>query len=224
MKKKDLNEAIALTNSMIAMLVATLGSTTQAPAGPKLKMLCGQLVVSAPADIMAGALGADLAACFDQARIAGATFMQMEAIRVWALAQKPEGIPAIAIANAGARLALIEESYVLASTTFASRQDIDNYLTLMNASFDAAEIVAANSLDTAAYEAIIALHASVSSDLVNRSRPLPRMVTYQFQRRPSALWLSQRLYGDADSTDTLIAENKPVHPLFMPASGVCLSA
>jgi prophage DNA circulation protein len=50
------------------------------------------------------------------------------------------------------------------------------------------------------------------------------MVTYSFTTRMPSLWMVQRLYTDASRNDELIAENKPIHPLFMPSSGVALSA
>jgi prophage DNA circulation protein len=223
MKKKDLNEAVAVTNTLLTALLATLGGQTGMD-GAQLMFLCGQLAANAGDEIAAAAFGADFAACFEQARVAGATLAQFEAIRLLAMGQNPVGIPAIAVQNAGVRFVLVEEARILAATEFTSRDDIDNALAQVGAAFDAAELTAADSLDSGAYEAIIALHAAVNSDLVTRSLPLPRMVTYSYPLRKPALWLSQRIYGDGSRGDELVAENKTVHPAFMPPAGRCLSA
>lgn len=223
MNRQDLKEAVSFTQSLLNLLLATLHGQTGL-AGAQLQFLCGELVAFATPKLKAGAIGADIAACFDQARLAGGTFQAFDGIRTWAMGQTPKGLPAIALANATVRFSLIEQSYILAAMTFTSRRDIDNYLLIMNAAFDASEIAAADSLDNAAYQAMLALHAAVSGDLVYRSRPLPRVVNYQFGKRMPALVLAQRLYADPTRAEELIAENKVVHPLFCPPSGICLSA
>jgi prophage DNA circulation protein len=50
------------------------------------------------------------------------------------------------------------------------------------------------------------------------------MVAYAFPDRRPVLAIAQALYGDAGRADELRAENKVVHPLFMPAAGRALSA
>jgi prophage DNA circulation protein len=72
--------------------------------------------------------------------------------------------------------------------------------------------------------ALITLHGAVANDLSTRALPLPAIVTYTFPQRMPALWIAQRLYQDATRTGDLIAENNPVHPLFMPETGRALSA
>jgi prophage DNA circulation protein len=71
---------------------------------------------------------------------------------------------------------------------------------------------------------MLALHAAVTRDLTQRGRPLPRMVSYNTAASLPALALANRIYGDASRTDELIAENRAVHPLFMPAAGRALTA
>jgi hypothetical protein len=222
MNKAVYNEAVTITGQIAVLLTNTLHGQVGA-AGAELQTLCGALIVNAGLEIVAGTLGDDLLNCFEQARVAGAAFADFENIRIWASNQTPEGIPAIAIVNAAIRLALTEESEVLAAITFTSRQDINNYLVLMNASFDAAELYAADSLDNVAYQAIIACHGAVNADLNTRARPLPRMVTYNFAKRMPSLWLAQRLYADGSRSDELVAENSVINPNFCPQSGMCLS-
>jgi prophage DNA circulation protein len=165
-----------------------------------------------------------LAACFDAARAAGASFEAMDKIRLIADSQTPQYFAGIAVKNFSIRMALAEQALILAATTFASRQDIDKYFDLINVSFDEAEVVAANNFDNTSYKALIAIHAAVSNDLASRSRPLPRMVSISFAKRMPALWLAQRIYADATRSDELIGENRPIHPLFMPQAIVALSS
>ncbi|HEY2210278.1 MAG TPA: hypothetical protein VGH62_01420 [Bradyrhizobium sp.] len=216
---------MATMQPVLTALLATLGGTSGAP-GAQLRFTCGQLAANGGAllDARNPTFWDDFADCFDNARLAGATVASMDAVRAAASVTSPTGIPAIAVMNFAVRMALAEEAQILAATTFASREDIDNYFNQINAAFDDAESVAANALDKVAYRALIALHAAVSDDLANRARPLPRMVSYTFPNRMPSLWMVQRLYYDASRNDELIGENKPVHPLFMPSSGVALSA
>jgi prophage DNA circulation protein len=96
-----------------------------------------------------------------------------------------------------------------------SRNAVDRYLDRMNAAFDQAETVAADSLDQASYRSIIALHAAVTFDLTTRARPLPQIVVYDFALSKPALWIAQRLYADATRCGELVDENAPVHPAFV---------
>jgi len=166
---------------------------------------------------------ADLAACFEQARVAGADYAAMDAVRALAETFTPVQPAGVAVMNFAVRVALAELAQILSLTPFDSRQDVDRALDQINAAFDLAETVAADSLDNVAYRALIALHGAVANDLSTRALPLPRLVTYRFPQRVPALWIAQRLYQDATRAADLIAENKPVHPLFMPADGRALS-
>jgi prophage DNA circulation protein len=120
-------------------------------------------------------------------------------------------------------MVLVEQARILAATNFTSRQDVDRYFNAMHASFEQAETVAANNLDNVAYRALVKLHAAVTNDLANRSRPLPKMVTYTTATSKPALYLAQFLYQDPSRYQELIDENKPIRPLFMPRVGQALS-
>jgi prophage DNA circulation protein len=226
MNTADLKEAIGATNAILNALLATLHGSTGLP-GAQLRFVCGQLATNGADELDASdqtQFWANFSNCFEQARLAGATFAAIEAVRGLAEAQTPVSLAAITVKNFAVRLALAEQAQILAATTFVSRQDIDNYFDQINVSFDTAITVAADALDNVAYVALTALFAAVSNDLANRARPLPRMVTYTFPTRMPSLWMAQRLYYDPSRNDELIAENKPVHPLFMGSTGVALSA
>lgn len=227
MNKTELNEAVALTQAVLTALLATPGAPT-GQTGAQLRYLVGQLSAAAATELNADAgptqFFADLAACFEQARLAGATYAAIDAVRALAEDAAPSLPAGVAVKNFAVRMALAEEAQILSQTTFASRQDVDAALDQVNAAFDRAETVAADSLDNVAYRALIALHAAVANDLSTRARPLPRLVAYGFPQRMPALWIVQRLYQDGARAAELVAENKPVHPLFMPEAGLALSA
>jgi prophage DNA circulation protein len=225
MIKSEINESMAATQKVLTALLATLHGSTGV-LGADVRWACGQLSANGASLLDAGGstFWDQFAACFESARLAGANFAAMDAVRVTAEGLAPISVPAIAVKNFAVRLALAELAQILSTTTFTSRQDIDSYFDQINASFELAETVAADAHDNVAYVSLTALHAAVSNDLANRARPLPRMITYSFQTRMPSLWMAQRLYTDASRNDELIAENKPIHPLFMPSSGLALSA
>lgn len=223
MNNKELKEIVAGSVVVINALMASPRNATSLQTS-QLSFLCGQLLNNASVELSAGGpqFWIDLVACFEAAWPL-ATFVTMDTVRLAATGLTPLGLPGIALKNFSIRMALSEQARILAATTFVSRQDIDNYFTQINASFGAAETVAANNLDNVSYVALLTIHAAVSNDLANRSRPLPRIVPYNFGQPMPSLWLSQRIYYDPSRADELIAENKPIHPLFMPAAGVSLS-
>lgn len=209
------NEAVAVIGRIVAALVS-IDHRRAGAAGAAVRQAIGDLAANADAYIVSGNIGGRLAHCFNLVRAAGATVDGMAHARAAVSQEAPEGVPAIAIVNGSIRFCLINEARIAAATTFASRDDVNRVLDRLDVAFDAAEIVAANSLDATAYRAIVSLHAAVAADLTARARKLPRIVTETFPARRPALWLANRLYGDASRADELIAENKPVHPAFVP--------
>lgn len=228
MTKTELNEAVATTQTLLTALLQTLAGQT-GTAGATFAAAVGALNANAAIEIAALNNGntqffSDFANCFEQARLAGATFASIDAVRAAAEAMTPIYPPAVAIKNFAVRMALAEEGQILAATTFSSRQQIDNYFDQINVSFACAIVVAADNQDNVAYQTLIALQAAISNDLGTRSQSLPTLVTYQFATRAPSLWLAQRLYQDPTRAKQLVQENSPIHPLFMPSIGLALSA
>lgn len=224
MNTTDLDEAVSGVRLVLDHLLAAIQGQT-GTSGAQLRWLCGRLSTNAALELTAGAqVWTDFTACFEAARNAGATFETMDAVRLAAEALAPVGLSGTTVKNFSVRMALVEQALILKAINFKSRQDVDRYFDVIDASFNVAEEVAANALDNVGYVALVRLHAAVSNDLANRSRPLPRMVTYQFATRMPSLWIAQRVYHEAGRNDELIAENKPIHPLFCPATGNALSS
>lgn len=225
MNKTDVDEAMSVAGAVLDALAASVNGQSGI-SGAQVRYACG--LVKADGAIMLARGGLSfwnwLIAAFETAPAAGVTFAEMDLVLSTANGFTPSGRPALAVRNLCVRMALAEQARILAATTFKSRQQIDGYFDKINASFDAAEIVAADNMDNVAYRALIKLHAAVSNDLANRARPLPRMVSYTYQKRFPALTLAQRLYSDASRNGELIDENDPIHPLFMPNTIVALSS
>ena len=213
---------------MLLALLGTIGGTSTTPTTVTLSQLCGELQTNAADELNTVPEGnlqfwIDLTSCFDAVFLNNASFQVIEAVRVSTDALTPTGLPAIAVKNYSMRMCLVEQARVLAATDFTSRQDIDRYFNIITASFNEAIEVAAGNLDNVAYVALISLFAAVSDDLETRARPLPKMVTYKYPMQRSSLWIAQNLYQDPSRSAELIAENKPIHPLFMPHTGRALS-
>lgn len=216
MNKVDLDEAITVTTTVVQAILSSMPSASGLTAA-KARYACGLLTSDGKTLLANDRLGFFLwlIAAFDTAQLAGATYEKMDAVRQIAVAITPSGLAAKAVRNMAVRLSLVEQARILAATDFKSRDDVDSYFNRINAAFDAAEIEAADNLDNIAYKMLIELHAAVSNDLANRSRPLPRMVSYTFPKRFPALTLAHRLYTDASRANELVDENDPIHPLFM---------
>jgi prophage DNA circulation protein len=194
-----------------------------------LRRAAGDLIATKEQRLLDGTLGERLVYVFDQARQAGTTFDGMDRVRLnitnaETAAQTPiTSLAGIAVRDAGLRFALAQLARITSATDFVSRSDVDNYLNRMVNAFDPVIERVADTGDAATYQALIALQAATFRDLTERSRPLPQMITYSFPKPYSALQLAQRLYGDGGRSDELAAENKVVHPAFMPLNGRALS-
>lgn len=225
MTKSELLEAVSVTGIVLNGLLHALQGITGMD-GAQAKYLIGALAANGREELAAGGnqFWVDLGACFEAAQKAGANYLLMDQVRASAEALLPTGTAGIAVKNFAVRMSLVELARILAATTFKSRDEIDTYFDQINAAFERAEVIAADNMDNVAYRLLINLHAAVSNDLANRSRPLARMITYSFPSSLPSLALAQRLYADPTRADELIGENKPIHPLFMSPTGKALSS
>ena len=219
----NIAEGVGILNSMLNLLSGTVSGQTGVP-GSDLFFAINDLLVSGEGDIRSSALGTPLLAVFEQATTAGATLAGMQTVLTAMQALTPSGAIGIAIANAGINMSLVEQARILSATTFSSSNDVSAAIAANNTNFSGAEETVADSGDVGTYQAMIALHASVTRDLINRALQLPSLVTYSVPRSLPSLTLAKRLYGDSTRADELVAENKVIHPAFCPASGVALSS
>jgi prophage DNA circulation protein len=245
----NIAEGVGLLGTILNTLSGSVSGQT-GTAGTDLFFAINDLLVAGEADLRISQLGTPLLAVFEQATTAGATLAGMNTVIAAMQAAIPVAPPAIAlvmavswtltsttiptvtplsaigiaVVNAGINMALVEQARILAATTFTSSNDVSAAIASNNDNFSSAEETVADSGDVATYQALIALHASVTRDLVNRGLQLPSLVTYSMPRSLPSLVVSLRLYGDSLEADALVAQNKVIHPAFMPASGVALSA
>lgn len=220
------NDEVAEASAALGVMLAALYGTARAAAGKPAADLfyaLGDLSANAATVLRGGAIGTALWNAFGLAVGAGATVATMENARAAMLAQSPVSLPAIAVVNAGIRMALAAEVKILAATTFTSQQDVMAALVAIDGAFDAAEEYAADNHDPAVYQALIGAHAAVVRDLTARARPLPKLITYSTARGMTSHALANLLYGDASRADELRQEGKVIHPAFMPATGPALS-
>src|SRR5215471_7741797 len=98
MRQDELNEAAGLARQALDGLLGTLAGPSGAP-GARLRYLCGALRANAPVEIASGAFWADMTACFEQARNAGATYTAMDQVRALAEAFAPSFAAGIAVQN-----------------------------------------------------------------------------------------------------------------------------
>jgi prophage DNA circulation protein len=219
---KPTAEAAGLVGRIAAAV--TKAAPSDSAEAADLRFQAGLLTAKAAVLIVGGGLATQILATFNAARIAGATSEGLASLRLKIEAEAPVSAIAQAIKIGMVRICLGQEARVVAATEYVSRDDVERTLSALNLAFEAAQDEAADAGQTGAYRALVSMQAAVTRDLSTRSRSLPRMVSFNVPPATPALVLANRLYGDADRTDEILAENKVVHPLFLPLSGRALSA
>lgn len=222
MKSSEAREAAGIAIRFAAAVLSTVPGGGGVD-GAALRRACATLSATAEMLAKAGTLAAAMGDAVALARAAGAGLVAMGRVRLVLLAERPVTAAGAAIVQAGIHLSLAAEARILGATTFRSRQDIDAAGDRMHAAFADAEIVAADARDAATYRAIVTLHAAVTRHLAEAARPLPRLVVYALPSVRPAPVLAYAAYADATRFAELIAENKVVHPAFLPRDGRMLS-
>jgi len=223
MIKKEAEEAAGIVYRILDQLLLT--ASDHGLPGSELRNECGKLRAHTLDYLRDYSLGEPLAYCFDLALEAGASLRQMGDIRVKILNEKPVWLPAILVMQSAALICLSAESQIISSINFVSRNDIEVVKANMNEAFAVAQETAADYMDAAAFQALIALQAAVTQYLVSEARPLPRIVMYAFARPSmSTLYMAYRLYSDAGRANELRYENQVIHPAFAQPRGLALSA
>lgn len=120
--------------------------------------------------------------------------------------------------------ALSEQAELASSTVFSSYDDAAALRTTLTTDLSTAAVAAADAGDDIGFRSLRGLASAVAADLTARGGSLARLKIY---RRPAVLpaaLLAYQLYGDAGRADELVARNRAVHPLFMPAIGQALTS
>jgi hypothetical protein len=222
MQKVDAQEAARIVQRMMQQLMTTVPAS--GASGSDARATIGDVQTNAYTLLRSDALGPPLNNVFVLAVQNGATFAQMEQVRHSVAAETPITIGGVLVQNCGIELCLASESEIIANTVFVSRQDVDAVKTTIRQPFEDSIEISADEMDQETFQDITALYAAVVNHLVNTARPLPRMINYQFNRIMPSVVLAHRLYADASRADEIRAENRIVHPLFCPFTGMALSA
>lgn len=216
MTRTELNEAVSILQSTAANLSALTSGTTEE--GAALDRACTTLKVDAKSLLLSGSIGSTALACFTAATTASITADQFYAIRSAISALAPSYSAGITMRQMLLRMCIAEESRAVSNAILTSRSEAEAILARMVDDFEAIEDYAADNIESAVYQAFLALHGAVAYDLSQRASQLPKLATYTFGKRRTALTLANVLYGDASRADEIINENSPVHPAFMPDS------
>lgn len=225
MKKSELSECANILKSITAFLIAAVPfSGTTGESGAQLIEDVGTLIAKDEIMINAGTAPDAMQSCFDDARLVGADLIHMRRVREQITAMNPISPPAIMLVDTAIVCALAQESKIIAEMEFNSRDEVEALLAIMQVAFSDAEEVAANRVDSEVYQAIVALHASVTHHLVVTSQPLPRIIQYGYDDNFPSLYIAQKLYADANRADEVLNQNRVIHPAFCPRRGVVLSS
>jgi len=221
MKRTDIDDAAPIIDRMLAMLISFVPAKGRA--GSSARVAVGDVRAHVRQLCADDALGPPLDDCFTQARLAGVSWQQIEAVRRQVDGEVPVTLGGTLVKNAGARLCLATIGEIVSELTFVSRQQVNALKTAMLPPFQDAEEIAADDMDQATFQALIRLHGALTNHLVATALPLPQMVQYQFFSILPSLVVSHKLYADAARADEVVAENRIVHPAFCPLLGQALS-
>lgn len=176
----------------------------------------GDLRASFFDDLRDGTFTSDLLACFTAAREANVKLTGLFSVHQSLFAENPVGLISVGIVQAAIVFCLATESRMILLLEFVSRDDVEVMMNKMKTAFDTARNLAADMLDSSAYQNLTTLAGALTNHLANVSRPLPRMLSFSLSAAFPALTLSQRIYYSAFRWEEIIQENKIVHPAFCP--------
>ena len=222
MKRVDANEAAPLLDRLLARMLSFVPAKGRA--GLDARTAIGDTRAHAYKLLINDALGPPLNNCFVQARLAGITWQQLETVRAQTDAETPVSLGAVLVQNAGVRLCLATEAFIIAGMTFINRAQVEDIKNALFQPFQDAEEIAADEMDQMTFQSLISLHGAITNHLVSTALPLPRMLRFQFYKVLPSLVMAYKLYDDASRCDELREENKVVHPAFCPTIGEALSA
>jgi prophage DNA circulation protein len=221
MEHPDVKASVPICNAVFKQLLVL--APTRGRPGSDLRTAVGDFLANVETFLRADIWGPPIDNIFELARLTGVTVYQLEDVRKTAVALTPTLLGAVLVQNSIIEFILATESRIIADMAFVSREDVDKIHQLMNDAFWPMQELAADDMDQATFQALIALHASLAFFLAESARPLPRMLDYGFYDTLPTLTIAYKLYSDAGRADEVRAENKIVHPAFSPMAGRGLS-
>jgi prophage DNA circulation protein len=222
MFKIDAAEAKPIVQHAMANLMLTVAQYGRA--GSDARTAIGELLANLDVLLHDDAIGQPLADCFALAREAGATAQGIVTVYNGVIIEAPNTLGGKLIKDGLLNFCFANVSRIIVDMTFTSRDDVEQAMQGINATFATLENIVADAMDSLLYMALIRLNAATTHFLTETARPLPRMLAFRFAAPLSTLVAAHRLYDDAGRADELRQENKVVHPAFMKQEGVALSA
>ena len=192
--------------------------------GAALRQQTGFVLANYPKMLDTNTFGAELLKCFTIALAANITLDNLVFVHTNLFNETPTGFIAKAVVQASILICLSSEVRIISVMEFVSRDDVDIMIARMKLAFDQARDLAADTIDSASYQALTFLGGSLFNFLAKTARPLPRMITFNLTQPLPAMALSLRIYGDPLRWEEVIAENKTIHPLFCQRTIIGLSA
>ena len=222
MKKPEYLEALELSQKLMDELVKF--PIKPGRAAVDLRTAIGKFLAEFPTMAEGWTLGTELLNCFELARQAGATLNSMARVREMLFAEVPLYHMSDVIVNAGIIFSFIEQSEIIAVLEFKSRSEVVVVMDEMSVAIEAIKLNKADYFSSSDYQAFVFLAALLIQHMSAAERQLPRVVQYTWPVHYPSLAMSNRIYGNGERSEELIAENKVVHPLFMQRHILALSA
>lgn len=116
-------------------------------------------------------------------------------------------------------VALSQIAAAVSSLTLRSRDEAEGYRLRLGRAFDVAIERASETRFVDLLRVLRETQAALSRDLIERGRPLARIVNYATGVPLPAVVLAHALYQDAGRAGELVGENPAQHPSFMPTAG-----
>jgi hypothetical protein len=222
MKRRDAVEGAGIVERTMDALLTAVASYGRS--GADARTAINYARVNALHMLMNDEIGDALLDAYDKTFKAGCTLTSIEAVRRQLATETPKLLGGKLVRDSNIQLCLATAGRIIADIQFVSRQDVDVLKSALSGPFAEAEEIAADAMDSAAFRALVGLHAAISNHLVTTALPLPQMLNYIFFEPLPTLVVAHRLYGDAGRADEVRKENKIVHPAFCPTTGQALSA
>ena len=192
--------------------------------GAELRYAVGDVTARAAFYLVDGSFAHRWMTCFRLATQSGINLDWMDRVIKQLVAETPTTFAATSVLQNSLIFALAQEGRIIAASTYKSRNEIDEIMRRMKNWFDIIRNIIADTMSGPSYQAFLNLTAGITRYLTDEGRPLPRMLRYEIAATRPGLTISNYIYGEGGRAEELSAENRVVHPAFMPRSLRALSA
>lgn len=208
-------EITAVVGRLLDNLSAMVSSQT-GEAGYKLRRQIGDIRAFYVDLLTDGSFATELLKCFTIAREGGVGLPNFVKVREQLFIETPVGDISKSIIQAAIGFCLSAESRIITTLEFVNRNDVEDMIKVMRIAFDTAKDLAADAIDSSAYQMLTSLAGALTNHLSTSALKLPKIVTFNIATSLPALALSQYIYYSAEKWDELVQENRIINPAFCP--------